>query len=156
MKVGLTLMKNLLTSLAKNVSIPVELTTAASVTNTAVKKENYELWITAMIMSNKELKDTIKITKFFQECDLLWTGANKNLKWRRKRTKKWISLHIIRCWLIRISVSMQRSYLNWWRSSQNWPLLFILVSPLANFEIHKCCQKGLSLMVFIQEIFDLN
>ena len=43
MKVGLTLMKNLLASLAKNVSIPVELTTAASVTNTAVKKENYEL-----------------------------------------------------------------------------------------------------------------
>ena len=43
MKVGLTLMKNLLTSLAKNVSIPVELTTAASVTNTAVKKENYGL-----------------------------------------------------------------------------------------------------------------
>ena len=78
MKVGLTLMKNLLTSLAKNVSIPVELTTAASVTNAAVKKENYGLWITAMIMSNKELKDTIKITKIFQECDLLWTGANKN------------------------------------------------------------------------------
>ena len=75
MKVGLTLMKNLLTSLAKNVSIP---TTAASVTNTAIQKKNYGLWITAMIMSNEELKDTIKITKFFYECDLLWTGADKN------------------------------------------------------------------------------
>ena len=68
-------MKNLLTSLAKNVSIP---TTAASVTNTAIQKKNYGLWITAMIMSNEELKDTIKITKFFYECDLLWTGADKN------------------------------------------------------------------------------
>ena len=67
-------MKNLLTSLAKNVSIP---TTAASVTNTAIQKKNYGLWITAMIMSNEELKDTIKITKFFYECDLLWTGADK-------------------------------------------------------------------------------
>ena len=57
MKVGLTLMKNVLTTLAKSVLIPFRLTAAASATNAAIRKKIHVSGMTTKIISNEEMKD---------------------------------------------------------------------------------------------------
>ena len=57
MKVGLTLMKNVLTTLAKSVLIPLRLTAAASATNATIRKKIHVSGITTKIISNAEMKD---------------------------------------------------------------------------------------------------
>ena len=56
---GLPLMKNVLTPLAKNVSISSGLTAAATTTGAAIQNKIYELGMTTIIISNKEMQDTL-------------------------------------------------------------------------------------------------
>ena len=67
-KVGWPLTKNILKPLANSSLIPLGLTTAASVTNAGIQNKNYGFWMTALIISNKEMKDTMK-----------WLNLLKNL-----------------------------------------------------------------------------
>ena len=60
MTVGLPLMTNVLTQLAKSVLIPFGLTAAASATDTAIKK-NCGSGTTALTISNEEMEDIMKI-----------------------------------------------------------------------------------------------
>ena len=53
MAVGLPSIKNVLTSLAKNVVLPLGVTAAASATDAAIQKKIYESGMTALIISNK-------------------------------------------------------------------------------------------------------
>ena len=55
MKVGLQLMKNVLTPLAKSVLIPLEFTTAASATDAATQKNIFGSGMTTLIISNTEM-----------------------------------------------------------------------------------------------------
>ena len=61
--VGLPLMKYVLTPLAKSVLVPLGLTTAASAKYAAIQKKIFELGTTALIISNEEMEDIIKIAK---------------------------------------------------------------------------------------------
>ena len=55
--------KNVLNLLAKSVLNPLELKVAASETETAIQKKVYRSGKTALIISNEERKDIIKIAK---------------------------------------------------------------------------------------------
>ena len=57
MWVGLPLMKNVFTLLAKSILIPLGLTAAASVTDAALQKKIYGSCMITLIISNKEMKD---------------------------------------------------------------------------------------------------
>ena len=67
MKVGLPLMKNVLTPLAKDVSFPPGLTAVASVTDTAIQKNIYGSGMTTIIVSNEEMKHILEIIKYLEE-----------------------------------------------------------------------------------------
>ena len=58
---GLPLLKNVLTSLAKRVLIPLGLPVAASSAHAAIPKKIYGSSATAFIVSNEEMHDTMKI-----------------------------------------------------------------------------------------------
>ena len=60
---GLPLIKTTLTSLTKIVLIPLGLTAAASATDASVLKKNCGSGTTALIISNEEMEDTMKILK---------------------------------------------------------------------------------------------
>ena len=67
MTAGLPLMRNVLTSLAKNVLIPLGLTAAAAATDAAIQNKTYESETTALIISNEEMKYIINIVKSLEE-----------------------------------------------------------------------------------------
>ena len=62
-KKGLPLMKNVLQSLAKSVLIPLGLTAASTVVDAAIHKKRLGSGSTALIISNEETEDIIKIFK---------------------------------------------------------------------------------------------
>ena len=70
-------MKNVLTSLAKTVLIPLGLTAAASATDIAIQKNFFGSVMTTLIISNEKMKDILEIVKYLEESDLLNKGLNK-------------------------------------------------------------------------------
>ena len=86
-KVGWPLTKNILKPLANSALIPLGLTTAASVTNASIQNKNYGFWMTALIISNKEMKDTMKIVKSLEEFGSLIKGFNEKIEIEAKEQK---------------------------------------------------------------------
>ena len=66
LKTGFPLMKNVLKPLAKSISIPLELTAAASATDAAIYKKMFGSGVITLINLNEEMNDT-KIVKSFKE-----------------------------------------------------------------------------------------
>ena len=58
-------MKNVLTSLAKDVLLPFGLSAGISAADAAIKKKIYGSRITTLIISNEEMKDIMNIIKLF-------------------------------------------------------------------------------------------
>ena len=67
----LPLMKSVFRPLAKSVLVPLGLTAAASVTDAAIQKKIFGSGTTALIVSNKEINDVMKIVKSLEESSLL-------------------------------------------------------------------------------------
>ena len=67
MSVGLPLMKNVVIPLAKSILVPLRLTAAASETDAAIQKKIFGPATTTLIISNEEMKDIMKIVKYFEE-----------------------------------------------------------------------------------------
>ena len=82
-------MKNILTSLPKSVFIPLGLTATSSATDAAVQKKTYRPGTTALIISNEELQDTMKIFKSIGESGLLIKGISETVKNEVKEQKGW-------------------------------------------------------------------
>ena len=61
------LIKHAVKPLAKSVLMPLRLTAAALAINVAIQKKVFQSTMTALIMSNKELDDIMKIIKFLEE-----------------------------------------------------------------------------------------
>ena len=84
MKVDLPLMKNLLTSLTKNVLIPLGLKAAATTVDAGIHKKilgsgtsgAFVSGARALITSNIEIKDIMKIVKYFEDSGVLIKGVN--------------------------------------------------------------------------------
>ena len=69
MLVGFPSMKNVLTPLARGVLVPVGLTTSTSTTDAAIQN-NYGSGKTAVIISNEEMNNILKIAKYLEESGL--------------------------------------------------------------------------------------
>ena len=63
LKTGLSFIGNVLTPLAKSILILLGLTEAASATDAAIHKKMFGSGTTALIISNEEMKDIMKIFK---------------------------------------------------------------------------------------------
>ena len=94
-KNGLSLMKNLLKTLAKIVSIPLGLTAAASATDAAILKKMFGYdcssdlasCATTLIFWNKEMNDIIKIVNSLEESSSLIKGVSETIKNEGKEQK---------------------------------------------------------------------
>ena len=60
MSLCLPLVKNVVTSSAKSIFVPLGLTAAASETEAAIQKKIFGSGTTALIISNEEMKDIMK------------------------------------------------------------------------------------------------
>ena len=71
MKAGLLLMKTVLTPLAESVLLPLGLSAGFSVADAAIQKNIHGSRSTALIISNEEMEDIMKIVKLLEESRLL-------------------------------------------------------------------------------------
>ena len=67
----MSLIENVLKSLAKSILIPLGLTTVASGTDAVIHKEKFGSGFATLIISNEEMNDIIKIVKSLEEAGLL-------------------------------------------------------------------------------------
>ena len=87
MTAGLPLTKSVLTPLAKSVLLPLGLSAGMSAADPAIQKKFYgsgrpldlALRTTALIISNGEMEDIMKIVKSFEESGLLTKGISDTI-----------------------------------------------------------------------------
>ena len=79
-------MKNVVIPIVKNVFLPLGVTAAASATDAAIQKTIVGSG-TALVISNEETKDIMKISKSLQELDLLIKGVGKTIENKAKQQK---------------------------------------------------------------------
>ena len=84
LKTGLSIMKNVLQPLTKSLLMPLGLTAVASATDEAFQKKMFGFGVTTLIISNKEMKDIMKIVKSLEESGLL---IKSQLKMRQRNKK---------------------------------------------------------------------
>ena len=81
-------MKSVLTPLAKNVLLPFGLPAGMSAAHAAIQKKTYgsghpsdlTSCTTALIISNEEMENVMKIVKLLEESGLLIKGSNETIK----------------------------------------------------------------------------
>ena len=78
---------NVLKPLAKNVSMPLGLTAAASATDVAIHKKMFGSGMTTLIISNEEMNDIMKIVKSLKESGFVMKGVSKTIKNEAKEQK---------------------------------------------------------------------
>ena len=80
-------MKNVLTTLANSVLVPLGLTSAAAAaTDAAIQRKNFRSGTTTLIIWNKEREDIMKIVKSIQESGLLVKSFSQ-IKMKEKNKK---------------------------------------------------------------------
>ena len=85
-KVGLSIMKNVITPLAKNIFLPLGIPpAAAAATDAAIQKKYYGLDMTTLSISNEEIKGIMEIVKSLEQSDLLGKVLAKQLKMNNKK-----------------------------------------------------------------------
>ena len=87
MTADLPLMKNVLTPLANNVLLPFGLSAGMSAADAAIQKKNYGSGNTALIITNEEMEDIMKIVKSLEESGLLIQGISETIKNETKKQK---------------------------------------------------------------------
>ena len=80
MTAGLPLMKSVLTPLGKNVFLPFGLSPGISAADVAIQKKVYGSGTTALVISNEEMEDKMKINKSLQQSRLLIKRISKTIK----------------------------------------------------------------------------
>ena len=80
-------MKTELIPLAKNALILLELSAGMSAGDAAILKKIYRSDKTALIISNEEMKDIMKIVKLLEESGLLIKGISERIKTEAKEQK---------------------------------------------------------------------
>ena len=97
LKTGLPIMSNVITPLAKSLFIPLGLTAAASAADAGTHQKILESGdrhhsssashTTTLIISNKDMKDRIRIVKSLEDSELLLKGVTKSVKNEVKEQK---------------------------------------------------------------------
>ena len=81
LRTGLSLMKNVIKSLAKSVLVPVGLTEAASAADAGIHKKILGSGRnTTVIVSNDEMEDILKIVKSLEDSGILLKGVSETIK----------------------------------------------------------------------------
>ena len=80
MTAGLPLMKNVLTPLAKSVFIPLQLTATIPATDAAIQKKILGSDTTALLTSNEEMEDIMKIVRLLEKLGSLIKGITETIK----------------------------------------------------------------------------
>ena len=83
----MSLIGNVLKPLVKRVLIPLRLTAAASATDAAIHKKMFRSGYTALITSNEEMNDIIKIVKSLKDSGLLVKSVSETIKNEAKEQK---------------------------------------------------------------------
>ena len=65
---------------AKSVLIPLGLTAPPSTTDAAIQKKTFEYGMTALVISNDQMNDIMKIVKSLEESGLLIRGVSETIK----------------------------------------------------------------------------
>ena len=123
LKTGLPLMKKVLKSLAKSVSKPLGFTAAVSSTDSAIQKKIFGSGMKALINSNEEMDDMMKIIESLEESGLLIKGISGTIRNEAKAQKG----GVLRMLLGILVTSLLG--------------LLMLPHPLTNFEIQKYYQN---------------
>ena len=87
LKTGLLSIGNVIKPLAKSISIPLELTAAASATDLAIHWRMFGSGFTTIIIYNEEMEDIMKIVKSLAESGLLIKGVRETIKNEAKEQK---------------------------------------------------------------------
>ena len=87
LKTGLPLIKNVIKPLAKSVLIPLGLTAAVSAPDAGIHKEILGSGNTALIISNEEMNDIIKIVQALEDSKVLLKGVAKTIENETKEQK---------------------------------------------------------------------
>ena len=85
---GLPLMKSVITPLAKNVLLPFGLSAGMPAAYAAIQKKIYGSGSTVLIITNKEMKDIMKIIKLLEESGLLIKEISEAIKNEAKEQKR--------------------------------------------------------------------
>ena len=87
MTAGLPLMKIVLTLLTKSALIPLRSSAGMSAADATIQKKIYGSGITALIISNEEIEDMMKIVKSLEESALLMKGISEIVKNEAQKQK---------------------------------------------------------------------
>ena len=87
LKTGLPLIRNVMKTLAKSVSISLGLTAAASAADAGIHKKMLESRNTTLIISNDKIEDIIKIVKSLEDSGLLLKRFAKTVQNEVKEQK---------------------------------------------------------------------
>ena len=96
MKVGLPLMKYVLTPLDKKYFEAIRINSSSVSNRRNYSKNIYGSGTTTLIISNEEIQEILKIVKSLKESGLLIKGVNEAIENAAKNTKRWTSLHLIK------------------------------------------------------------
>ena len=91
-------MKIVLEPLAKSILIPLGFTAAAAAADAAIHKKTFGSGMTALIISNQEMNDIMKIVKSLEESGLLIKGIGKTIK-NEVKEQKGVFLGMLLCTL---------------------------------------------------------
>ena len=84
---GLRLMKSVLSPLAKSVMLPLGLSTGMSAADATIQKKIYGSGVTALIISNKEMEDIMRIVISVDKSGLLIKEVSEIIKNEAKEQK---------------------------------------------------------------------
>ena len=87
MTASLPLMKSVINPLAKSLLIPLELSSGMSAVDAAIQKKVYGSVTTALIISNKEMEDVMKIVNSLEEPGLLIKRITETIKIQVKKQR---------------------------------------------------------------------
>ena len=87
LKTGLPLIKGVIKPLAKGVLIPLGLTAAASAADAGIYKKILGSGTTALITSNDEMEDIMKIVKSLEDSGILWKWVSETVQNEVKEQK---------------------------------------------------------------------
>ena len=79
LKTGLPLIKNVIKPLAKSILIPLGLTADAGIHKKILGSGHNHPSSTALIISNDEMEDIIRIVKSIEDSGLLWKGVTETV-----------------------------------------------------------------------------
>ena len=96
MTAGLPLMKSVLIPLAKSVVLSLGLSVGMLAADAAIQKKIYGSGKTALIISNEEMEDIMRIVKSIEESGLLIKRISETIKNEAKEQKEGISFNVIR------------------------------------------------------------